>query len=120
MLGAVHLSWLQSHETTAEVPELVRCFLLPLPEDHLETGQMMHFQQNKEIPLSSSHLQHNHKTPGKTPNHSHTNSAHSIARMVSVSSEIAGAGTGDRGCCVLGAAASTEDEVMVVQHLVKT
>lgn len=74
---------------------------------------MIHGQQNKEIPLSSSHLQHNHKNPGKKSNSFHISGAHSIASTVGVSS----AGAGDRGCCVLGAAAQTEDEIMVVQRL---
>lgn len=68
MLGGVQLSWLQSHEATAEIPQLVPYFLLPSPVlSHLERGQTVHFQQCKEIPLSSCHLQDNHKTPGRKP-----------------------------------------------------
>lgn len=74
---------------------------------------MIHGQENEEIPLSSSHLQHNHKNPGKKSNHFHISWAHSIASTVGVNS----AGAGDRGCCVLGAAAQTEDEIMVAQRL---
>ena len=60
-LGAVHLSWLQSHETTAEITRTGALFSSCITWiRYLETGQTLHFQQSKEIPLSSSHLQHNH------------------------------------------------------------